>query len=82
MIYFFPPYQCATLLSFPIQTRERGEVSFNIDGHHMHDFDRTLYMWAITYPAETGEPVSRAHACVIIGHTCRMLDSAVLAGWD
>ncbi|KAL6782888.1 MCM4 [Auxenochlorella protothecoides x Auxenochlorella symbiontica] len=35
------------------ETRERGEVSFNIDGHHMHDFDRTLYMWAITYPAET-----------------------------
>jgi hypothetical protein len=37
-----------------MQMRSRGEVSFNIDGHHMHDFDRTLYGWAITYPAETG----------------------------
>jgi DNA replicative helicase MCM subunit Mcm2 (Cdc46/Mcm family) len=35
------------------EMRSRGEVSFNIDGHHMHDFDRTLYGWAITYPAET-----------------------------
>ncbi len=30
-------------------------MSFNIDGHHMHEFDRTLYNWAVTYPAETGE---------------------------
>ena len=36
------------------QTRDRGDVSFNIDGHHLYDFDRTLYNWAVTYPAETG----------------------------
>eukprot|EP00887_Chlorella_sp_A99_P000983 scaffold5.g983.t1 len=35
------------------ETRERGEVSFNIDGRHMHAFDRVLYNWAVTYPAET-----------------------------
>lgn len=35
------------------ETRARGEVSFNIDGNHMYEFDRTLYTWAITYPAET-----------------------------
>lgn len=35
------------------ETRARGEISFNIDGRHLHGFDRTLYNWAITYPAET-----------------------------
>ncbi|KAL4445821.1 hypothetical protein ABPG77_009020 [Micractinium sp. CCAP 211/92] len=35
------------------ETRARGEMSFNIDGHHMYEFDRTLYNWAVTYPAET-----------------------------
>lgn len=38
-----------------LQTRARGEISFNIDGGHMYQFDRTLYNWAVTYPAETGE---------------------------
>jgi hypothetical protein len=37
-----------------LQTRARGEISFNIDGGHMYQFDRTLYNWAVTYPAETG----------------------------
>ncbi|PSC67965.1 DNA replication licensing factor MCM4 [Micractinium conductrix] len=35
------------------ETRARAEVSFNIDGQHMYEFDRTLYNWAVTYPAET-----------------------------
>lgn len=35
------------------ETRDRGEVSFNIDGAHMYEFDKTLYNWAVTYPAET-----------------------------
>lgn len=48
-----PAYLSACLL--PLQTRARGEMSFNIDGHHMYEFDRTLYNWAVTYPAETGE---------------------------
>lgn len=43
-----------------LQTRARGEMSFNIDGHHMYEFDRTLYNWAVTYPAETGEQVPAA----------------------
>ncbi len=37
-----------------MQTRARNEISFNIDGGHMYEFDRTLYNWAVTYPAETG----------------------------
>lgn len=41
----------------PSQVRARGEVSFNIDGHHMYTFDRTLYNWAVSYPIETGEAV-------------------------
>jgi DNA replication licensing factor MCM4 len=35
------------------ETRARGEEYFNIDGQHIYDFDRTLYNWAVTYPAET-----------------------------
>ncbi|KAI3438606.1 hypothetical protein D9Q98_001029 [Chlorella vulgaris] len=35
------------------ETRARNEISFNIDGGHMYEFDRTLYNWAVTYPAET-----------------------------
>lgn len=35
------------------EVRARGEVSFNIDGHHMYTFDRTLYNWAVSYPIET-----------------------------
>jgi hypothetical protein len=37
-----------------MQTRARNEISFNVDGGHMYEFDRTLYNWAVTYPAETG----------------------------
>lgn len=42
------------LARLALQTRARAEVSFNIDGQHMYEFDRTLYNWAVTYPAETG----------------------------
>jgi DNA replication licensing factor MCM4 len=43
-----PKYLC--LLA---ETRARGEVSVNIDGAHLAAFDRTLYSWVISYPAET-----------------------------
>lgn len=36
-----------------LQTHARGEVSFNIDGAHIYAFDRAMYGWAVTYPAET-----------------------------
>jgi len=35
------------------ETRARGEVSFNIDGGHIHAFDPTLYSWTVSFPVET-----------------------------
>ena len=49
-------------LTATAQTRARGEISFNIDGGHVYQFDRTLYNWAVTYPAETGTPGARRRA--------------------
>ena len=35
------------------ESRSRGEVSFNVDGNHLHSFDPTLYQWTISFPVET-----------------------------
>lgn len=35
------------------EARARGEVSFNVDGGHLHAFDPTLYQWTVSFPVET-----------------------------
>ena len=36
-----------------LESRRRGEVSYNIDGHHIFSFDPTLYQWTLAFPVET-----------------------------
>lgn len=36
-----------------VDSRRRGDSSFNIDGHHIFSFDPTLYQWTVAFPVET-----------------------------
>ena len=36
-----------------IESRRRGEVSYNIDAQHIFSFDPTLYQWTMAFPVET-----------------------------
>lgn len=69
-----------------LQVRARGEVSFNIDGHHMYTFDRTLYNWAVSYPIETGERRRESGASAAMPRVMRLWccwvgTAAMLPAW-
>lgn len=36
-----------------VESRRRGEASFNVDGQHIYNFDPTLYQWTMAFPVET-----------------------------
>jgi DNA replication licensing factor MCM4 len=36
-----------------IESRRRGDVSYNIDARHIFSFDPTLYQWTLAFPVET-----------------------------
>ena len=36
-----------------VESRRRGEASFNVDGQHIFNFDPTLYQWTMAFPVET-----------------------------
>jgi DNA replication licensing factor MCM4 len=36
-----------------VESRRRGEASFNVDGQHIYNFDPTLYQWTLAFPVET-----------------------------